>query len=279
LSWRAIEATFRLASSNDAYTYLLLILPLSVGMIYTQREEVIVRDESNRALGAAALATALLAIGVLAWPLNLSDDARLSGTIFALVLWWIGGVIFCFGLRTFKAFLFPLCFLFLIVPLPHAVVSRIIEFLQYWSAVAAEIMFRAAGVDVVRDGLVLSIPGLNIEVAPECSSIRTSELLVVTGIILAQLFLRSWWRKILLVTAAIPLSIAKNGFRIFVIALLGTRVDSGFLDGRLHHHGGILFYGVALVSMIALLVLLRRTEPCGEDGSYRFGTGIEGHMS
>jgi exosortase/archaeosortase family protein len=97
---------------------------------------------------------------------------------------------------------------------------------------------------------MLSIPGLDIEVARECSSIRSSLMLVVTTMILAHLFLRSWWRKALLVGAAIPLSVAKNGLRIVTIAELGTRIDPGFLSGKLHHNGGILFFGLSVSSSL-----------------------------
>jgi exosortase/archaeosortase family protein len=78
--------------------------------------------------------------------------------------------------------------------------------------------------------------------------------------VLADLFLRSWWRKALLIGVAVPLSVAKNGFRIFTIAELGTRVDPGFLDGRLHHQGGIVFFSLSVVVVGALLWILRRTE-------------------
>jgi exosortase len=146
------------------------------------------------------------------------------------------------------------------VPIPDFALSRIIEFLQQQSALAARIMFRAARVPVTQDGIMLSIPNLDIEVSLECSSIRSSLMLVVTTMVFAHLFLRSWWRKVLLVAAAIPLSVAKNGLRIFTIAELGTRVDPGFLDGKLHHNGGILFFGIAVVAVGALLWVLRRTE-------------------
>jgi exosortase/archaeosortase family protein len=108
---------------------------------------------------------------------------------------------------------------------------------------------------------MVSIPGLDIEVAQECSSIRSSLLLVVTTMVFAHLFLRSWWRKALLIAVAIPLSVAKNGLRIFTIAELGTRVDPSFLTGRLHHQGGIVFFGVSVMAMGAVLWALRSTEP------------------
>ena len=188
------------------------------------------------------------------------DNVRLSLGMFALVTWWIASVLFCFGARTFQSFLFPLCFLFLMVPIPDFALSWIVEFFQQQSAEAARIMFRAVGVPVTQDGIMLSIPNLNIEVARECSSIRSSLMLVVTTTVLAHLFLRSWWRKALLIVAAIPLSVAKNGLRIFTIAELGTRVDSGFLSGKLHHNGGIILFVIAVVVIVVLLWILRRTE-------------------
>ena len=117
---------------------------------------------------------------------------------------------------------------------------------------------------VSRQGLVLTIPGVELEVAPECSSIRSSLVLIVTAVALAQIVLRSSWRKLLVVAVAIPLSVAKNGLRIFTIGWLGTRVDEGFLDGRLHHHGGVVFFAIALAGIFSLLWLLRRGDSSGK---------------
>jgi exosortase len=175
-------------------------------------------------------------------------------------VWWIASVVTCFGTRTLRPFLFPLSFLFLMVPIPQSVLRPIIEFLQYQSAFAARIFFRMAGIPATQDGIMVSIPGLDIEVAHECSSIRSSMILIVITLVFAQVFLRSWWRKALLLAAAIPLSVAKNGLRIFTIGDLGTRVDPAFLTGKLHHHGGVIFLGISVVWMMVLLWLLRRTE-------------------
>jgi exosortase/archaeosortase family protein len=59
---------------------------------------------------------------------------------------------------------------------------------------------------------------------------------------------------------AVPLSVAKNGLRIFTIAMLGTRVDPGYLTGRLHHQGGIVFFAIILVAVFALIWILRKGE-------------------
>ena len=259
LWWRPLGKTLSLALSNDAYTHILLIVPLSVALIYLDSKSPQIDLESNRGMGATLLVVAVVATGYARWGTSVPDTG-LSVAMFALVAWWIGSIVFCFGARTIKAFLFPLCFLFLIVPIPKSVLSGIVASLQQQSAVAARLMFRLAGVPATQDGIMVSIPGLDIEVARECSSIRSSLMLIVTTMVLAHLFLRSRWRKGLLIAAAIPLSAAKNGLRIFTIAQLGTRVDQRFLDGNLHHHGGILFFGIAVVAVGILVWVLRRTE-------------------
>jgi exosortase len=178
----------------------------------------------------------------------------------ALVVWWIAAFLLCFGTRSFRRALFPLFFLLWMVPFPDFVLNPIVSLLQQGSAAAAHFLFAAAGVPVEQRGILIHIPGLTVEVARECSSIRSSSMLVVTTMVLAQLLLRSPWRKILVIAAAIPLSVAKNGLRIFAIAMLATRVDPSFLTGRLHRQGGIIFFLIAMAAIFLLLWLLRRGE-------------------
>jgi exosortase len=269
--WRPLGNTLGLALANEAYTHIFLILPLSAALIYLDSKDVDSKQMDSKALrldpqpspriGGALLALALVIGGYARWGMGgVPDDVRLSLGMFALVTWWIASVVFCFGRRAFRSFLFPLCFLFLLVPVPGVVLNVIVRWLQHGSAWMAALLFRAVGESVQQDGIWLSLPKLDIEVAKECSSIRSSFLLVITTMVLAHLFLRSWWRNLVLILIAIPLSIAKNGLRIFVIAELGTRVDPGFLDGRLHHHGGIVFLGIALGAIVVLLAILHRGE-------------------
>ncbi len=261
LWWHALLGTLRLALSDEAYTHILLIVPLSLALIYFERKLSPWHAELGASAGAFLLAGALLIAGFARWGARgVSADLRLSLSMFAIVIWWIASVIVCFGMSAFRRFLFPLCFLFWVVPAPAAVLNWIIPALQNESAVAARMFFQIARVPVEQDGTLLDIPGLRLDVAPECSSIRSSILLMVITMVLAHLFLRSWWRKALLIAAAIPLAVAKNGLRIFVIAELGTRVDRGFLHGNFHRHGGILFLGIAVASVVLLLWALHRWE-------------------
>jgi exosortase len=260
ICWQPLFNTFALALRSDEYTHLLLIVPISASLIFSERALLKPPFEPAIGLGSALLVIAILIGGYSRWTPGLRNDTQLSVSVLAVVIWWIGSFVLCFGTRIARLFLFPLCFLFWLVPIPGLVLDKIIALWQHGSAVAASLLFSALGVPVTQNGIMLSIPGLSLEVAQECSSLRSSLMLVVTSMVLAHLFLRSFWRKTAVVLAAIPLSIAKNGLRIFTIAMLGTRVDPGFLHGDLHRRGGIIFFLLALFVVVLLLWLLNCSE-------------------
>jgi exosortase len=259
--WHPLTVTWQLATGNDGYTYILLIVPLSLGLTYLEGKNIFPVLGGNRRIGATLLGIALLLRVGIAWnPWQLTASEGLTASIFSLVVWWMGVVIACLGMEFFRSHLFPLCFLFLAVPLPERALNWTTVFLQRQSAWAASALFQLFGVPVTRDGVVLSIPGLTIQVEQECSSIRSSTMLVVVALIVAYLFLRAPWRRIVLVLATIPMSIIKNAIRIFTIAELGTRVNPSFLHGSLHRQGGIVFLSLAILVVLLLLWLLRRGE-------------------
>ena len=259
--WRPLVDTFTLSLRNDEYTYILLILPISAALIFLEWRFLRTKFALSVRTGSAFLVIAvMIACSALLWSASLPADVQLSIRMFALVLGWIGAFVLCLGARASRSILFPLCFLFGLVPFPNVLLNEIVALLQQGSAWSARMLFIAFGVPVAQDGLLLTIPGLTLLVAQECSSIRSSSMLLVTTMVLAQLMLHSPWRKALLIGLAVPLSIAKNGLRIFTIAMLGTRVDPGYLTGRFHHQGGIVFFAIALIVIFALLWILQRGE-------------------
>ncbi len=260
VGWRPLVETLGLALRDDQYTHILLILPVSMALIFFEWPLLRPMFALEVRAGCILLGMAGFFTGLAYLRSSLPSDLRLSIAMFALVLWWIGAFVLCLGLRATRSLLFPLCFLFWIVPLPQTVVAGIVNLLQQGSAWIADALFAAAGVPVAKDGVMLTIPGLTVEVAQECSSIRSSSMLLVTTMVLAQLMLRSPWRKVLVIAVAILLSVAKNGLRIFTIAMLGTRVDPGYLTGRLHHQGGVVFFTIALVVVFILIWILKRGE-------------------
>ena len=259
LWWHTILATVVLALRHDAYTHILLILPISFGLIFLEWRSRKTQPEPDFRSGSALLVLAVL-IGFMCGRGSLTADVQLFLGMLAVVMWWIGVFVCCFGTRISRMCVFPLCFLLWLVPVPEFALNRIVGFLQQGSASAAYLLFAIARVPVAQDGVVLSIPGLTLEVAKECSSIRSSLVLIVTTMVLAHLLLRSNWGKVLVIIAAIPLSVAKNGLRIFMLSMLGVYVDPSYLHGRLHHNGGVVFLLFSLAGLFALLMVVRWAE-------------------
>ena len=121
-------------------------------------------------------------------------------------------------------------------------------------------IFNAIGTPLVRHGRVFELPGIVLQVAQECSGIHSSLVLLITSLIGAQLFLRTWWGRIALVAFVIPLAILRNGFRILVIGLLCVHVGPQMINGPIHRHGGPIFFALSVVPLFLLLLWLRRWE-------------------
>jgi exosortase len=264
-AWRPLRDALWLATHDEEYTHLLLVVPAAAALMWLKLSGANGRSDGmtvTPSLGAGAilLCLSLVVTGFSRWHTNLLPDEQLTAHMLALVTWWTGSFVLCFGTRLSRTLLFPLGFLLLVVPLPRFLLNEIVAWLQQASAFTAHYLFSLARVPVTQDGVLLDIPGLTVEVAKECSSIRSSSLLLVTTMILAQLMLRTSWRKWLAIALAIPVSVAKNGLRIFAIAMLGTRVDPSYLTGKLHHQGGIVFFSIGLGCMFFVLWILHRNE-------------------
>jgi exosortase len=261
LWWTAIEETFSRALNDSQYTHILVILPVSAAFFFLERKKL--KSSSMRSallVSGILFAVALAVFFVTKNPAIISAEYQLALSVTGLVLWWVASFIACFGLAAFRIFLFPVCFLFWIVPWPQSFLDLLIRMLQQYSASGVSWTFQLFGIPVLRDGVILSIPGLTIEVARECSSIRSSLILLVSSMVLAQFFLRSIARKTIITLIAVPLSVAKNVVRIFTLSMLGIHVNPGFLTGPLHHRGGVVFYAGALGVIFLLIYWFQRQE-------------------
>lgn len=121
-------------------------------------------------------------------------------------------------------------------------------------------LFKLLGVPVFWQHFKFLLPGVQIEIAEECSGIRSSMALFITSIVAGHLFLHSGWSKGLFSLLTVPVVIFKNAVRIVTISCLGVYVDPSFLHGRLHRYGGLPFSLISLAILAPLLLALQRGE-------------------
>jgi exosortase len=191
---------------------------------------------------------------------ELSPHDFMALTALGIVTVWVGGFVMFFGLPATGIALFPLSFLIFIIPLPEALLFRSITALQHVSADVVSLLFRLCPFPFTRDGLYFTLPGLYIEVARECSSIRSSLALCIACVLANHLLLHRWWSKAAVLLLVFPLAVFKNGVRIVTLSLLTLYVDKGFMASDLHSSGGIVFLGLALAILLPIFLGLRKLE-------------------
>ena len=202
-----------------------------------------------------------MAVGFATFKMASEPDLRLSLAMAGLVTLWAGSFIACLGVRAFTAAAFPFFMLIFMIPLPPAILHAVIVFLQHASADATDVVFGLIGMPHFREGTVFALPGLTIHVAEECSGIRSSLALVISGFAMAYLLLRRTWTRTALILAIVPIAIIKNAVRIVALSWLAVYVDPSFITGSfVHRSGGIPIFVLALTMLGAVLLALRRFE-------------------
>lgn len=247
--------------SDDDSSYLILIPAISVAIVFLERQNIF-RNLSHDALlgGCLVVLSCLTALFAHSGVNGALPGPRLSVYILSLVLVWIAGFGLLFGRKAVSRAGFPLLFLFLMVPLPTFILDRVTYWLQIGSAWITGLVFDVFGVPAMRDGLVFHLPRVSIEVAKECSGIRSSMVLLILALVVVHFCLKRFWTKATFVLVGLFVMILKNGIRIATLTLLSMYVDPGFLYGRLHHQGGILFFLFGLLLLLPVLRLLQHTE-------------------
>jgi len=253
----------RLAANSDLYSYIPLIPMISAYLIWSQRKNLPRFSEPTDTLaafffagGVAAIAGYLLAARFS----SLAYEDCLTLLILGFLLFFTSACCLFLGKEILRAIAFPISLLIFIIPLPEFFRHWTEMFLQHGSAAVAGGLFKLSGTPFFQDGLVFQLPGINLEVAPECSGIHSTLALLITSLVASHLFLRSPWKRATLCLAVIPLALLRNGFRVFVIGQLCVHVGPEMINSPIHHHGGPIFFILSLIPFFLLLIFLRKSE-------------------
>jgi exosortase len=223
----------------------------SLYVVWRNRERLRAIPSRPSAWGLPILVFALsvLVLGVMGAELFLS---RIS------LLFVIAGlVIFFFGWEMFRAVLFPWAFLILMIPIPTLLFSEITFPLQMLASKVAAFTLPLAGVPVLREGNVINLPAMPLEVAEACSGIRSLLSLTTLAIIYGYLMESRTWVRVVLAIAAVPIAVFANSFRIFGTGLLVQYWDPEKAQGFFHLFSGWLIFVVSLTMLFLLHWCLR----------------------
>lgn len=259
LFWKPLYGIFQLAMKNDTYSYILLIPFIFAWLVYTERTNA--RLETGSSLWSSVVLILGVLFGVFALRCN---SCALTGTLglysLSFILFLAAGFILILGNSKAWASLFSLSFLIFAIPIPNFLLDKIIYWLQSGSAAIASVLFDLSGAPVLREGFVFRLPKMSIEVAQECSGIRSSMALLILALLLSHFAFRPFWKKLVFVAAGLCMMLIKNGIRIASLTLLANYVNPNFLYGSLHHQGGIVFFLIGLALLVPVFWFLRKGE-------------------
>ena len=190
---------------------------------------------------------------------------RLGAELFldrsSLLLVLAGVVILFLGWNLFRVVLFPWAFLLLMIPLPTIVFNQITFPLQLLASKVAATVLPVLGVPILREGNVINLPSMALEVAEACSGIRSLMSLVTLAIIYGYLMERRLWVRWLLAIASVPIAVAANSMRIIGTGLLVQYWDADKAEGYFHASWGWIIFVVSLIMLYALHALVRISFP------------------
>jgi exosortase C (VPDSG-CTERM-specific) len=248
---RPLAELLRQALDNELHSHIPLIPVISGYLLYI-RHKSYPTDYRVSLPGTATLA--LLGAGAL-----FAGGGLVSVTV-SFICFVAAGGFFWLGARWMRAAAFPFAFLLFMMPIPEGLADRLETLSMTASADVASWFVSLTGTPLVRESQVFRLPGIALEIAQECSGIRSSWVLVITSVLAADLFLGSAWRRVLLVVFVVPLGIVRNGFRILVIAMMCVYVGPDMIESVVHRHGGPFFFALSLGPLFALLGWLKKQE-------------------
>jgi exosortase C (VPDSG-CTERM-specific) len=251
---------FRFAAGDDLHSYIVLMPFVCLYLIWLDKKDLPAEFRSAGKIAALLFASGAVFLSwrLLAKNLDFIDGLALLMLAFDFILAGLGCVFL--GGAFMRAVAFPFSLLIFLVPFPEPMRNAIETFLQRDSAVLADWMFQISGLPVFRLDMHFQLPGMNLQVAPECSGIHSTIVLFITSLIAGQLLLQRPWQRAVLALFVIPLALVRNAFRIFVIGQLCVQVGPHMIDSPIHHQGGPLFFTLSLVPFFALLYWLRRSS-------------------
>ncbi len=180
---------------------------------------------------------------------------------FSLLIAIAGLVVYAGGWKLFKALLFPWAFLVLMIPLPQIIFNQLTFPLQLLASKLASGLLPLCNVPVLREGNVINLPLMPLEVAEACSGIRSLMSLGTMAIIYGALMDTSVSRRVVLALASIPIAVAANAFRIFGTGMLVQYWDPGRALGFFHEFSGWVIFMISLLMLFGFHKVLVAVWP------------------
>ncbi len=179
----------------------------------------------------------------------------------SLILLLAGLVLWFGGSQLLRELRFPLLVLLLAIPIPAIILNQITIPLQVLASKLASGLLPWFGVPVLREGNVIILPSMKLEVAEACSGIRSLISLITLAVFYGYFMEKSVVRRLILILASIPIAIAANAVRIFGTGLCVQYWDPDKAQGFFHEFSGWVIFLVSLGCLLGVHRILSIFPP------------------
>lgn len=175
----------------------------------------------------------------------------------SFVLALVGLTLYFGGLEWLKLMLFPIGIFILAIPIPEIIFNQIAFPLQLLASDYAARVINMLGIPALREGNVIELAQMKLQVVEACSGIRSLMSLATLAVTYAAFAESRWWRRILLVASVIPIAIISNAARVAGTGVMAYYRGPEAAEGFQHAFSGWIIFIVALVMLMAVAQLLR----------------------
>jgi len=242
LFWRDATDMAAIWWNSSTFNHCLLILPILVWLVL-QRKELLAE------LKPKPWTPALLygAVGAGGWLLG--DAAGLAvARQLGLIMMLQGSVAAILGPNVARGLLFPLFYMFFLVPIGEEAVPA----LQTLTAKMCMILLGWTGIPAHIDGIFITTPGGYFRVAEACSGVKFLIAMVAYGVLVANLCFKSWPRRAAFLGVCIVVPILANGLRAFGTIYIAEHSNIEFAASFDHVFYGWIFFGLVIALVMAI---------------------------
>lgn len=235
---------------SDDYSHGIFVPLISAFLLWQRRHRLALIGSPPSWLGPIAvfLGLCLHFIGNLATLYVLSH--------FSLWLVVIGIVLSFVGLRALREMAFPMAYCLTAIPLPVYFHNALSTRLQLWSSTLGVGFLQLIGVTAFREGNVIDLGPVQLQVAEACSGIRYLFPLTSLALLCAYFFRDRLWKRVALVLSALPISVLVNGLRIGMVGVFVEWFGPQAAEGFLHlFEGWVLFFATLVLLLTEMWVL------------------------
>ena len=227
-------------------------MPFITGcLVWLQRDELRKVPISCRPwLGGAVVALGLvMLLAGRASSTNLAEEISIIVTLSGLIL-------LLFGQQMFRKLLFPIAYLLSMIPFWEFLTERLHLPFQLYSAAIGVGTLRLFDIPVIKDGILIELPNITLEVAEACSGINYLIAVLCIGIPMTYLHVTKWWKRIVILFVSIVIAILSNGARVAMVSLFayhGIRGPDGDVHGPFSLLRSMFVSGIGFVVLFWLV--------------------------